>query len=556
MRGEGSTDFGHIADHYIVRGGICILESDIISRAWPEWKTVRRIGRGSYGIVYEAVRKDYEMESHAAVKVISIPQDASDLDTLRAEGLTDEQTRTFLQAVTEDFIREIRLMETFKGVENIVSVEDYKVLGKQHQPGCDILIRMELLTPFNTYISDKKLTEEEAIRIGIDIASALELCEQRNVIHRDVKPENIFVSSFGSFKLGDFGVARGIEVLSGGLSQKGSLNYMAPEMEHGEEYDSTVDIYSLGIVLYKLLNNNRLPFLDTDRKLLNPEERAIAAKRRLAGEALPPPSKASGPMAEVILKACAPNPADRFQNASQMKAALTAISPVPYNREVRTRDLPEKEESSPVTESGYSLLPAVSTVALIIAAVVFVVWGTRTINGKNAVKVSASDLIIPDRIEASSEVEPYTDNGVKYAYYASYVYDGDLLTAWSEDDGTYGYGVGEYLDFYVPEGTVITDVEIFPGYLKKEDTFWMNSAPSKLKISSGGEEQLLDFTEAAGGFEKAREGVQISLEKPLVSDGVVRFTIYDVRKGTDWQDTSISELHLFGRPKEQGKEDE
>lgn len=135
------------------------MENDILSNVWPEWHTVKRLGSGSFGIVYEAVRKDSSLESHAAIKVISIPPNESELDSIRSEGLSDEATRTYLQNLVNDFINEIQLMESFKGTQNIVSVEDYKVVEKTDEIGWDIYIRMELLTPLNRYISDKKLSE-------------------------------------------------------------------------------------------------------------------------------------------------------------------------------------------------------------------------------------------------------------------------------------------------------------------------------------------------------------------------------------------------------------
>lgn len=302
------------------------MENDILNNIWPEWQIVRRIGRGSFGIVYEAVRTDHLVESRAAIKVISIPQDKSEIDSLRSEGLSKEATRTYLQGVVNDFVSEIQLMESFKGVQNIVSVEDYKVIEKKDKIGWDIYIRMELLTPFNTYICDKTLSENEIIKLGVDICSALELCAKRNVIHRDIKPENIFINQFGDFKLGDFGIARKLENLTGGLSQKGTYNYMAPEIEKGNRYDATVDLYSLGLVLYRLLNKNRLPFLDTERQLLNPNERMAAIRRRMDGEPLPSPCDASPAMAQVILCACDPDPNKRFSSATTMKNALVSIA--------------------------------------------------------------------------------------------------------------------------------------------------------------------------------------------------------------------------------------
>lgn len=297
-----------------------------ISNIWPEWQIEKQLGKGSYGVVYQAIRRDNNVESHAAIKIISIPSDSSEVDSLRSEGLDMDGTRTYFKGIVDDFVSEIQLMESLKGVQNIVSVEDYKVVEKTDTIGWDIYIRMELLTPFNTYICDKTLTEEEIIKLGTDICTALEICGQRNIIHRDIKPENIFVNDFGYFKLGDFGIARKLENMTGGLSQKGTFNYMAPEVANSNEYDARVDTYSLGIVLYRLLNNNKLPFLDTDKQLLNPNERKQAVERRIRGEELPAPCNASPSMANLILRACAHNPNVRFASATEMKQALMSVA--------------------------------------------------------------------------------------------------------------------------------------------------------------------------------------------------------------------------------------
>lgn len=305
------------------------MTDEILERAWPEWKIDKKIGRGSYGVVYKAVRRDI-MESSAAIKVISIPADASEVDSLRSEGMDVNATRTYLKNIVNDFVGEIQIMESFKGMQNIVSVEDYKVVEKPDEIGWDIFIRMELLTPFNKFICDRKLTEEDVIRLGCDICTALEICGRRNIIHRDIKPDNIFINDFGYYKLGDFGIARKMENLTGGLSQKGTFNYMAPEVANSRDYDSRVDIYSLGIVLYRLLNCNRLPFLDTEKQILSPSDKREAFERRIRGDRMPPPCEATPSMAEVILKACEFEPDERFSNATEMKKALQQVGQGTY----------------------------------------------------------------------------------------------------------------------------------------------------------------------------------------------------------------------------------
>ena len=81
------------------------------------------------------------------------------------------------------------------------------------------------------------------------------------MIHRDIKPQNIFITSKGDYKLGDFGVARTMEKTMSGMSKKGTYNYMAPEVYHRVNTGLVSDQYSLGLVLYWLLNEKRMPFL-------------------------------------------------------------------------------------------------------------------------------------------------------------------------------------------------------------------------------------------------------------------------------------------------------
>lgn len=296
-----------------------------LSMVWPEWQIEKQIGKGSFGVVYQAIRQDTNLTSYAAIKVITIPQDSSEVEMIRGEGLDENATRTYFQNVVNDFVNEIQLMESFKGIQNIVSVEDYKVIPKEDEIGWDIYIRMELLKPFNSYIQENTLTEQDVIKLGYDICSALEICGQKNIIHRDIKPENIFVNEFGFFKLGDFGIARKMEHMTAGFSQKGTQNYMAPEVFAGSNYDARVDIYSLGIVLYRLMNANRMPFVVSEQQVLDPNARRMALERRLNGEKLPAPYNASPELANLILRACAYNPDQRFANPTEMKKALSDV---------------------------------------------------------------------------------------------------------------------------------------------------------------------------------------------------------------------------------------
>ena len=303
------------------------MTPDIFSKVFPDWQITEKIGSGAYGTVYKAVRKNGRIEEVSAIKVISVPRDEAELNSIRAESMSEESTVSRLRNIVDDCEREIQMMASFKGLQNIVSFEDYKIrkkseVGENESVGWYIFIRMEYLTPLNQYILQHGISEEETVRLGCDICTALELCAKKNVIHRDIKPENIFVNAFGDFKLGDFGIARTLDYAAGELSMRFTPNYMAPEVERGQGYDARADIYSLGLVLYKLLNNNKLPFIDTDEQNENMEARAVAMRRRLSGEQLPFPKNASPDIGQVILAACSADVTKRFYNATALKTAL------------------------------------------------------------------------------------------------------------------------------------------------------------------------------------------------------------------------------------------
>lgn len=298
------------------------MNEEALKYIWPEWRIVKEIGRGASAVVYEAERPGNQFVSHCAIKIIAIPQSTAEVSSLEAEGLTTDATRQYFRNIVDEYEHEIQLMESFKALANIVSIEDYKIVERTDEVGFFIFIRMELLTPFNSYIKDHPLDEAEVLKLGIDICSALELIESRGVIHRDIKPENIFVNEFGDFKLGDFGIAREMRNGTGGLSQKGTYLYLAPEVERSNHYDNRVDIYSLGLVLHRLLNDNYIPFIDNAEDQMNPNARIAAIRRRLGGEPLPLPRNCSETTAGVINCACDYFADNRFINATVMKRAL------------------------------------------------------------------------------------------------------------------------------------------------------------------------------------------------------------------------------------------
>lgn len=285
------------------------------------------IGVGNYGSVYKIQKKDFDHVYQSALKVISIPKNPEEVEQVRrGQSLTQEELEAYFYDDASKIVKEFEIMSKLKGITNIVSYQQHEIRQHKDGIGWDIYIEMELLTPLDQYIDMHPMTCRDVIQLGIDLCTALERCQKYRIIHRDIKPSNIFVSEQGDFKLGDFGIARILEKRSSmELSKRGTVPFMAPEIYRGEEYDFSVDLYSLGIVLYKLLNFNRYPFMPNYPAKQTREDMNHALARRFRGDKLPYPAQDHSRLADIVLKACSFDPRLRYSSPTAMKRDLEAI---------------------------------------------------------------------------------------------------------------------------------------------------------------------------------------------------------------------------------------
>ncbi|MCL1852994.1 MAG: protein kinase [Peptococcaceae bacterium] len=290
-----------------------------------KWQVDSLIGVGSFGKVYKIRRQEFGKTFDSAIKIISIPYDDTEIRQMRSEGLNEASIQEALQSLVTDIINEIEIMRGFRGTSNIVNYEDHKVVEKPGGIGWDIMIRMELLQSLSGQTTGIPLPTEEVVKLGIHMCKALELCAKKNIIHRDIKPDNIFISKHGDYKLGDFGIARQIERTMSGLTKKGTYSYMAPEVYKGDKYGPGVDIYSLGVVMYTLLNKNRGPFLPDYPMKIMPGDRDRALDQRMGGEPFPVLKEVSPELNALLQKACAYDRDQRFADPAEMGEALMSI---------------------------------------------------------------------------------------------------------------------------------------------------------------------------------------------------------------------------------------
>ena len=262
---------------------------------WKNWEVVKLIGKGTYGDVYEIRKENTQYAARAALKVIHVSLDEQKRRELESERIS---LASYLQETQANITSEINIMESLKSASHIVAIEDSEI---QEEPdGWTLFIRMELLKSLVQLRSERNLTMKEILKLGLDLCDGLQACRKKGVIHRDIKPANIFISEFGEYKLGDFGISKQLEHTMSGSTRAGTESYMAPEVFYGKVYDATVDLYSLGIVLYQLENKGKLPFVPQDREVVSYSDVTKAKQRRLKGEILPDPAMGGHVLGDIL----------------------------------------------------------------------------------------------------------------------------------------------------------------------------------------------------------------------------------------------------------------
>ncbi|NPV58886.1 MAG: Stk1 family PASTA domain-containing Ser/Thr kinase [Actinobacteria bacterium] len=199
--------------------------------------------------------------------------------------------------------------------------------------------------------SEGRLLPERAAEIAAEISAALQFAHRHNLVHRDIKPHNIFITDLGRVKVMDFGIAR--EGNGGGMTQTGMVmgtpQYISPEQAQGLAVDGRSDIYSLGVVLYEMLTG-RVPFDDP-----NP---VTVTYRQVREDPIPPSvidPEIPAALEAVVMKAMAKNPANRFQTAQEMKADLlrflegmpVSATPVLPGRTAAAAPVPAADDGRP-----------------------------------------------------------------------------------------------------------------------------------------------------------------------------------------------------------------
>ena len=269
----------------------------MIGTTLGKYRIVDKLGRGGMGTVYKAV--DQTLDREVAIKVLN-PEltDADLLKRFRAEAITLARLN-------------------HPGIATIYELH--------HQQDDELLMVMEFVRGETFHDLSERLgpiAPPQAAHLCMQVLDALGHAHRAGVVHRDLKPANLMITDSGAVKVMDFGIARvlGSEHFTQGGYMMGTPAYMAPEQVLGHEIDGRADLYSVGVVLYRLLSG-QLPFK---------AETAISMVQMQITEA-PTPLATFRPdlpawCATIAQRALAKFPADRFQSAEEFRAALSAAA--------------------------------------------------------------------------------------------------------------------------------------------------------------------------------------------------------------------------------------
>lgn len=275
----------------------------LIGQTLGKYKITQHLGRGGMAEVYKGYRED--LDRTVAIKLMHA-------------FLVSEQDFLFR------FKREARAMAKMRHT-NIVSVYDFDVHGDNIYYLVMEYVAGGTLKEKLTELAQKglRLPLEHVIRISLEVANALTYSHSREMVHRDIKPANIMLDETGKAILTDFGIVKLVGGQSMAFTATGALigtpAYMSPEQALGKPGDARSDLYSLGILLFQMATG-QLPYA---------ADTPLAVVMKHVNDPLPLPvtfnPEVPQAVQEIILRAMAKEPEDRYQSAAEMAAALRAV---------------------------------------------------------------------------------------------------------------------------------------------------------------------------------------------------------------------------------------
>lgn len=257
---------------------------------------------------YPALKENSEKKY--IVKILSIPASQVQLDALLLTGAYPSPSAAleYFKELADQVEKEAAALRNLSRVEGFLAFEGWQVVPMEDRLGYEVYLLSSYRHALESYVRRNNMTHLGAVNLGIDICTALSAARRAGWIYADLKPSNIYISGHREYRIGDLGLLElnGLELAS--LPGKYRSAYTPPEFADDlVSPNTTMDTYALGLILYQIFNNGQLP------QVPHPAE-----------DVPPPPVNADYEISEIILKACHPDPAQRWEDPVRMGQALVA----------------------------------------------------------------------------------------------------------------------------------------------------------------------------------------------------------------------------------------
>jgi eukaryotic-like serine/threonine-protein kinase len=358
-------------------------QDTVVGQTLGHYRIIEKIGAGGMGEVYRA--RDEHLARDVAIKV------------LPSGTLTDETAR-------KRFHKEALILSQLNH-PNVATIHDFDT-----QQGVDFLV-MEYIPgiTLSEKVAAGSLPEKEVLRLGVQLAEGLTAAHDHKVVHRDLKPGNLRVTSDGRLKILDFGLARlrlpvtasaTTESVSETQAMAGTLPYMAPEQLLGAEIDARTDIYAAGLVLYEMATRQR-PFAEVERSQLIG---AILRRSPVSLTVLNP--KLSPELERIILKCLEKEPENRYQSAKELAVDLRRLSSASAGALVRTA---EPKSRGMLVGAAIACVATLLSIAALLVAINIGGWRDRWLGHGGPLRISSLAVLPLANLSRDPEQDYFAD---------------------------------------------------------------------------------------------------------------------------------------------------
>lgn len=297
-----------------------------IDPVFGSWYTQNQIGSGTDGKVF-CVKRDNSDGSCdiSSLKIIRIGENKGDRKSVYQATTNFLNENDYYEKTIKSITDNIDIVMDTDAGKNFVMYEEYEKRKASDGKGWLILIRLQRMKSLTELLQEFSFTHDEVVRVGISICQSLIKCRTFGYIYPNLKPENVLFDKDGICKLGDFGTFSLLEPSRAAIAYKRTQYYMAPEFIKTGKVNCTVDTYSLGLILYMLVNRNRLPFVEPYPQNITVHSLNQSTQKRLDGVDLPKPLLASEELERIINKACNSKETKRYLSPKQMLTDLKKL---------------------------------------------------------------------------------------------------------------------------------------------------------------------------------------------------------------------------------------